>query len=287
MSAPSLDDFAHQQILGFAIEALRKAGVYGVIPTPLGAVGRAAGITQILDMSAMPPELAHQKPDEIDQVLGALVYHEHLIFIDRTQAPARARLTHAHEIAHRILPWHRRAFQFDGTEYLRGETLNRLEVEAFEAAAHLLFQGPVFQRLAAQRPPSIKSGLALAAAFGSSRHAALRYYAERHPAPAALLIAGVLPDAGGRVPIWRSVESEPFRHQFGSLLDRFPTGVLRVGEQEPSVAGRLARRAMASEEVASRFSTIRDLEGVSYRFLTEAFFNHYNLFLMVVGADGR
>lgn len=284
MSAPSLDDLAHQQILGFAIEALRNAGSYGVIPTPLGTVGRAAGITKILDMSAMPPELAHQKPDEMDQILGALVYREHLIFIDRTQSTARARLTHAHEIAHRILPWHHRAFQLDGAEYLRGDTLNRLELEAFEAAAHLLFQGPVFRRRADERPTSITTALDLANIFRSSGHATIRYYVENHSTPVAVLITGVRPDTDSRVPIWRSIESATFRQQFGSLLDRFPTGRLGIGDQETSLAGRLARQAMKAEAITSHPSSIRDFDGVSNAFTAEAFYNHYNFFLMVTAS---
>lgn len=281
MSAPSLDDLAHRQILGFAIEALREAGVFGVIPTPLGAVGSAAGITKILDMSAMPPELARQKPDEMDQILGALVYREHLIFIDRTQSAARARLTHAHEIAHRVLPWHRRAFQLDGAEYLRGDTLNQLELEAFEAAAHLLFQGSVFGSRADQRPTSIATALELADVFRSSGHATIRYYIQNLPSPAAVLITGVRPDAGGRVPIWRSIESATFRQEFGSLQDRFPTGRLGIGPKEPSLAGRLARQAVLSEATSSARTRLRGGDQRDYTFLAEAFYNHYNIFLMV------
>ena len=44
-------ELARRQILAFTDSALRNAGVTGIIPTPLDAVAKAAGITEIIDIS--------------------------------------------------------------------------------------------------------------------------------------------------------------------------------------------------------------------------------------------
>lgn len=115
--------------------------------------------------------------------------------------------TEAHEIAHLLCPWHRAVVRLDTAGELFGELGVGSEAEANVAASELIFQGGRFAAEAAEHDRSLRTPLALADAYGASGHAAAHHYVERHAEPMALLVAGRWPDACGRLPVWRSVES--------------------------------------------------------------------------------
>jgi hypothetical protein len=100
---------ARRQIFAFTDNALRNAGVTGIIPTPLDAVAKAAGITEIIDISRLPDDIAARKPPALKRILGALLHRERVALVDLSQCKPRARLTEAHEIGHQIIPWHEAA----------------------------------------------------------------------------------------------------------------------------------------------------------------------------------
>ena len=50
---------------------LAKAGVHGVLLTPLDAVAKAAQITEVIDISQLPEDLVRQKPAAVRRILGA------------------------------------------------------------------------------------------------------------------------------------------------------------------------------------------------------------------------
>ena len=222
-------DLARRQILAAAESALLKAGVAGVIPTPLDAVATAAEITEIIDISQLPPDIAARKPRAMRRILGALLHRERIAFVDLSQCEPRARLTEAHEIGHQIIPWHHAAFQLDDEERLLGNTRDQLETEAYLAGGHLIFQGQRFLRHALDYQVSIGTPIALAPDYGASRHATMRYYVLHHPDAVALLVAGRYLHRDGSVPIWTSVESTSFAAKFGGLADLMNGRLLIAG----------------------------------------------------------
>jgi hypothetical protein len=251
-----------------------------VIPTPLDTVATAAEITEIIDISQLPPGIAARKPRAMRRILGALLHRERVAFVDLKQCEPRARLTQAHEISHQIIPWHQAAFQLDDEERLLGNTREQLETEAYLAGGHLIFQGQRFLKQALDYQVSIGTPIALAPDYGASRHATMRYYVLHHPDAVALLIAGRYPNRDGSVPIWTSVESASFAAKFGSLADLMNGRLLIAGGTGQPV-GDIACQAMRTTEVASKDLIISDLRGDRRGFVAEAFYNQHNVFVMV------
>jgi hypothetical protein len=136
--------------------------------------------------------------------------------------------------------------RLDTAAELFGDPRAAIEAEANLAASELIFQGGRFAAQAAERERSLRTPLALTRAYGASGHAAAHHYVERHAEPIALLVAGRWPDARGRLPVWRSVESAAFAGAFGRLAGRMrhlPVANTPLGE-----AVEAARRS--SEPVA-------------------------------------
>jgi hypothetical protein len=161
-------DLARRQIVALTDSALRNAGVTGIIPTPLDVVAKAAGITEIVDISRLPRDIEARKPPALKRILGALLHRERVALVDRSQPEPRARLTEAHEIGHQIIPWHQAAFQLDDEERLLGRTRDQLEREAYLAGGHLIFQGEHFWGRALDYQVSIGTPVALAPEYGAT-----------------------------------------------------------------------------------------------------------------------
>jgi L-fucose mutarotase/ribose pyranase (RbsD/FucU family) len=231
--------FTRRRIERIADDALRAAGVLGVVPTPLDAVADAAGVRAVVPMPELPP--AVRRTDR--RLLGALWFEERALFLDETQSRVRRRFTEAHELAHALCPWHEAVLREDTEDELFRDTRAALELEANAGAGMLIFQRADFAAQAAAGPCSIRTGLALAARYGASRHAALHHYVAMHPAPLALLVAGRFPRRDGGLPVWRGVESAAFAARFGPAAARVAGGL------EPGSALReLAEAARTTSE---------------------------------------
>ncbi len=185
----------------------------------------------------------------------------------------------AHETGHRIIPWHEASYYFDDEGRLIGNTEEKLELEANLAGAHLIFQGPRFFQKALDFERSLNTPLAIADDFGASLHATIRYYAEHHPDPIAVIIAGRYPRSNRVLPIWLSVESPAFRTSYGRLIDQLPDRQLRLSDTSPF--SELARAARLTSDVQADRMMLKATDGSMGKFNAEGFFNQRCLFLMV------
>jgi hypothetical protein len=274
-----LSSFVRRQISSVVERLLVGAGVAGVFPTPLEALDPVAGIREVVDISDLPPELEAAKPSALRRILGALVYRTETVFVDGNQPGTRARFIHAHEIGHRALPWHRDSYYLDDEMRLFREPEELLDRQANAAAAEILFQGDRFHRRALDYEYSLKTPVLLAPEYGTSFHATIRHYAERHPEPVAVLIAGRYRSGGG-LPIWGCIESPSFRRRFGSMTRHLPGTVLDVDNSGADPYGNLASIAMASSEVVTNETALLDRSGASVPFVLESFFNQRCVFLL-------
>ena len=265
----TVNELAQRQILAASEQTLRRADAYGVIPTPLDVVGEAAGVGAVIDISQLPTDVAPTR-SRVRKWLGAYLYRAETAFVDLSQPRGRARFIEAHEIGHRVVPWHRGAYVDDERTLFRDTEL-MLELEANLAAAHLIFQGRPFFERALDYPLSLRTPLLLADEFDASLHATIRYYVEQHVEPIAVLILGKHRRLDGTVPIFIAVESAAFRQRFGSIAGRFTTASVPADETKPLgplvAASRLAVEPPATEIV------LRDLAGAAKRFVAESFFN--------------
>jgi hypothetical protein len=275
-----VSDLARRQILTFTDSALRNAGVTGIIPTPLDAVAQTAGISEIIDISRLPDDIAARKPPALKRILGALLHRERVALVDLSQCEPRARLTEAHEIGHQIIPWHQAAYQLDDEERLLGRTRDQLEREAYLAGGHLLFQGEHFWRCALDYQVSIGTPIALAPEYGASLHATIRYYVLHHPKPVAVLVAGRYLNSDGSVPVWESVDSPSFLAKFGMLANRM-AGQLMIASGDGQLLGDIAMKAMSGGQVAAKDVLIPNITGDRHLYSAEAFYNRHNLFVMM------
>ncbi|HEV3230675.1 MAG TPA: ImmA/IrrE family metallo-endopeptidase [Candidatus Dormibacteraeota bacterium] len=275
-------DLLDRRVRAIAEATLRQAGVWGVLPTPLDAVARAAGIAEIVDIGALPDDLRRARPAAMAKILGAFHFAAGAAFVDRSLGPGRSRFVQAHETAHRLLPWHERAFLLDDERRLFRETEEALEREANLLASHLIFQPGAFAARIADQPPSLRAARRLAREHGASCHATLRYYVEHHPEPLALLATGRIRRVDGTVPVWTACESPAFRRRFGPLSGRLHRRGLHLGGG-PAPAPAVGRDRAAGRELAALVEATRlcgsvgrqevglhDRRGESQPFLAEA-----------------
>jgi hypothetical protein len=277
-----VNTLARRQIFGVAQQALKRAGLYGVIPTPLDAVAEAIGVAEVIDIGQLPEDLVVSKPSALKKILGAYLYQAETAFVDFSQPEGRARFIQSHELGHRVVPWHEGAYLDDERRLFR-ETEDLLELEANFAGAHLIFQGQPFFERALDFPVSLKTPLLLADRFKASLHATIRYYVEHHPDPIAGLIAGQYTRMDGTVPIFLALESLSFRKRFGPIAARFPTGSLPLNGSK--ALGPLLVDARDVVEVAAKPVMLLDRNRDRQRCVAEAFFNQRCYFLMFAPAS--
>jgi hypothetical protein len=126
----------------------------------------------------------------------------------------------------------------------------------------LIFQEDRFHARALDYENSIKTPILLAEEFGASLHATIRFYAEHHPEPLALAIAGRFSRSDGTVPVFTSLESPSFKERFGPFLAHLPAVPVRAqGGEDPVVS--LARAALGSSGPVADSIALVDLSNSS------------------------
>lgn len=273
------NELARRQIRAAAQQALRAAGVYGTLPTPLDALAEAIGVAEVIDVSQLPEDLVLKKPSALKKILGAYLFRAETAFVDFSQPEGRTRFIQAHEFGHRIIPWHAGAYLDDEHRLFR-ETEELFELEASLAGAHLIFQGNPFFERALEYPVSMKTPLLLANVCKASLHATIHYYIEHHPEPVAGLIAGRHRRSDGTIPIWRALESATFRSQFGSLSTRFPTRSLPL-DADSKPLGPLLVEAQSALDPPAASVVMHDRNRITQKLVAEAFYNQRCYFVML------
>jgi Zn-dependent peptidase ImmA (M78 family) len=273
------NELARRQILAAAERAIREAGVAGIHPTPLQEIEETIGVKDVIDMSELPDELRKRKPKRWKRILGAYLYDEEVIFVDRDQARSRIRFAEAHEIGHKIVPWHRGSFQLDNNDRIFGDTEELLENEAKLAGAHLIFGGSAFIDRALEFETGIDTPIALSGDYDASMHVTIRHYVEQHPEPIAVLITGRYENIPG-LPIYTSIASASWRERYGDLAPKCGGSHLAVVGGEGSPFGDIIDEARSSTQTVAKAVKIRDRNGDQCKCIAEAFFNQYNVFVM-------
>jgi len=276
-----INELGRRQILVAVTQALQRADALGVVPTPLDDLAEVIGVEAVIDIGELPEELVAKKPSALKKLLGAYWFRAETAFVDFTQSRGRARFIQAHELGHRIVPWHEVAYLDDEHRLFR-ETEDLFELEANLAGAHLLFQGEVFFQQALEYENTLKTPIMLANPFDASLHATIRYYVEHHPDPLAVLVAGRFKRADGTVPIFLALESPSFHEELGAIAGRFPTRSLPLNNAH--TLGPLLVEAHDALDPPSKEVKIRDLGNQHRRFVAEAFFNQHCYFVMLTPA---
>jgi hypothetical protein len=208
-----LADYTRRRLEAIAGAALARAGVAGVVPTPLDAVAAVAGIAARLEMDQLP-----SGPDPPARpLLGALWFEERAMFVAAGQSEARRRFTEAHEVVHALCPWHHAALYRDTADELSARTRAHVEIEANYGAGALIFQADRFREQRAREPCSLATAKELAVEHGASVQAALHHHVEHHAGEVALIVTGRFPRRDGALPVWQGTESPAFRAAHGPI----------------------------------------------------------------------
>ena len=161
----------------------------------------AAGISEIIDTEALPRAVIDAKPPAWRRILGAIVFPQRVVYVDLSQSEGRRRLTEAHEIGHRIIPWHEESFLLDHEASLMAQTRDKLESEAYLAGSHLMFQAQHFMKTALDFRVTLATPILLSTQYRASIHATLRYYVENHPDDVAMIVTGRYQFSSGALPV--------------------------------------------------------------------------------------
>jgi|SRR5271157_1939455 len=209
-------------------------------------------------------------------VRAVLSVNERLVAVQPGLGQKRIKFSVLHEIGHFIMPEHRDRLFLDTDETLSWRTKIRLEREANQAAADLLFQGYRFTDESLDREVSIQTILELAPRFGASYEAALRRFAERHVLACAVIVYDKVArtnETDFEDDIYRvqyTVTSEPFRNKFFA----------RVQTTQESLPGPELYKPKAWGGIVTQQLTVEGGQS-DLVFDTEVFSNGYKIFQLI------
>src|SRR5215204_693372 len=118
--------FTRRRLEAIVDEALRAADALGVLPTPLDALGPAAGVRAVAPIESLPPGVAASR----GSVLGALWFAERMIYVDGGLSEPRRRFTEGHGLMHALCPWHEAVLRVDTEDELFRPVRDAIEAEA-------------------------------------------------------------------------------------------------------------------------------------------------------------
>jgi Zn-dependent peptidase ImmA (M78 family) len=205
---------------------------------------------------------------------AALSLNDRIVAIQSDLSEKRSRFSALHEVAHFILPEHHEKLFLDDDETLSWWTRIRLEREANQVAADLLFQGNRFTREAIDHQVSWRSILELAPKYGASYEAAGRRFTEGHVLPCALLVYEKISKTNEV-----DFEEDVYRLQYTIASKPFQKQFFRNVKSEPN-------RFVASELYKPKFwgattegeLVVENDEHSKWHFDTEVFSNSYKIF---------
>ncbi len=201
---------------------LRESRAFGVFPTPVDLIVRAAElrVEEGVDLSNAKQSFFSRTFDGIGRVsrkvLGLLDFRSKTIYLDLQQGIERQRFIKLHEVGHEVLPWQAATYRWDDEKTLDPLVNAVFEREASHFASATLFQLERFDEVAGELPLSIKSPIALSRRFGASCQATIRRYAQCSTKRCAVLVME-LPDDQMTSKIRNCFESPSFSKEFGFL----------------------------------------------------------------------
>lgn len=175
-------------------QLLRAADVDGIIPTPRDAILRCARLVESGDLDLESYRQSFGKKASgflhkaIGKVFGFLDFRQELIYVNPALHPNKRNFVMFHEVTHKILDWQRLIYTEEDHSTVIPECKDIFESEANFGAADIMFQGALFEKMAADYNVSVASVLDLANRFEASVHASMRRFVERHREPCAVLV---------------------------------------------------------------------------------------------------
>lgn len=285
-AAEHLPEGRRDHVARYARGALIAADALDVVPTPLDQVGAALSLhpaEDLFNLADAPPGLLKRVKGLAGKVLGALAVRERVVYVDRTQAVPKQRFAHGHELGHKGLPWHERAYFADDRGTLDPDTLEELEAEASAFSADLLFNMDRFTEQAHAERLGLAMPLKLADDFQASRRATIRRYVEDSPRPCALLVLGrfaVRPKGMPSLKVLRALQSASFRAQYGPATTLFPSTLPIDAVPLAASAWAAVNGDLATPTAEGEYTLLDSIKGAA-QLRYEVFSNSYASFALL------
>jgi hypothetical protein len=107
-------------------------------------------------------------------------------------------------------------------------------------------------------------------------------FALHHADAVGLLVCGRYPLSGRKLPVWFAAESASFRRKFGAISDRVRVYVRnRYIDEACEPLRSMALAALQSGTLVSDQAKLIDMRGKDVPVWAEAWFNQFNVFVMV------
>lgn len=256
---------------------LAESGVANALPTNEHALLDFLDLKQLSFDFKAELDFVDADDETIEDLRAVLSKNEKVVAIHSDLNEKRSRFSTLHEIAHYILPEHHDKLFLDDDETLSWWSRIRLEQEANQIAADLLFQGRRFNAEAVDQALSWRTVLELAPKYGASYEAAARRYVEGHVVPCALVVYDKMAKTNEvdfeedlyRLQYTRA--SGPFQKQFFRSLQSDPNKFIGSELYKPKYWG----------EITEREFVVGYGEHSKWHFDTEVFSNGYKIFQLI------
>lgn len=274
-----------QTIRRHAEQALKKAGVWGCVPTPITSVLDAARVVvadeDVLDESflvKLRKRAGNALRRALSKVLGVLDAAARIIYIDKSVIAVRQTFLKLHETAHAVLPWQRKLYvAAEECELTISPDVSELfEREANAFASEVLFHLDEFSNEANDHKFGILVPVNLSKRYKSSVYAAVRRYVTGSCRACLVLVLEppqICPLRGFVARYRREVASPEFVKMVGALAwpDEFGPDD-EIGALVPTGGRRMSR---------PREITLVDLCGRRHRCLAESFTQTHQVFVLI------
>jgi IrrE N-terminal-like domain len=255
---------------------LVDAGAAGRLPTNEKKLLKFLGLEQLSFDFAEDVGFLHTPEESSGELRAALHLGERVVATQSGLGMKRTRFSIFHEIGHCVLPEHHMKFFVDTDRTLSFWTKVRMEREANQFAADLLFQGKLFSEQAIGLNTSLSSIIELAPQYGASFEAAFRRYTESHVVPCALIVYDKVAQSDESF-----VEDDSFRVQYmvssPSFRKRFFSGVGM--STETCRASEIYRQDFCKVgQVVENELTVGRADNEKFKFEIEVFNNGYKIF---------
>lgn len=274
------------EITKLADNAIRRAGAFGVLPTPIDDLIAAANIVDKSDgnnsivnfLNTLDENARALFQTVISKVRGIADMRERAVYIP-SDTPHRQFFVKAHELGHQDMGWHKISngdkFFHDNNQTLSPEVEDLFEREANYYAGKIIYQGKNFILRARSYKPSFEAIFSLADQHGASKQATLTEFVEAQDEAIAAITYlpskfKINPKSG--MPVLnapRIFSSEKFFRKYENL--ELP---LELVEDHPWL------KAQDSIEIPSDYINLI-CDGITVNFWWQAWWNNYALLILL------
>jgi len=224
------------------------------------------------------------KDDQTDPAIRAVLsLKDRIVAVHSGLHEKRKIFSIFHEIGHFLIPRHQNLVYNDTLETLSYFARLKVEKEANQVAADIIFQLDRFSEMASDYDLGVKAVRELAPIFNVSFEASARRYVEKHYLPCALIVYQESPDEIEDINS-KDEDDLPLVVQYTIIspsFSDFKKVTTGQPEKKDSVVDKVFRSVDFSETVEDEFTVVNKATGEETLFNGECFTNGYKVFALL------